>query len=324
MPQYETLPDKKQWEKDNGVTFLSKDPPIIGVISKLLEMVRKHKGATKREIIFQIWRLARYGTRHGFREEKAGAFTFGQRDAFMGLQACAKKWLKLLLDCDDEGFEGRIMQEFGREVDEAGANSDVMSLNTTVGEQMVYLREDNIERMARRRSMKLSFRGGLAYKKRKQQEEVHLDLYDTERSEQNVSLEGAGDLQLGTLYVMDKEGRIYVAAQSTTEGLTLKHSSFLAGGATLAAGTIRFKDGQLVWVSGESGHYKPTVTNMINVLERFRGAYQVKLDKVQVRRRNSNVPAGFEAIMAKDLLKERKWLGYPGFEQAMYVPRINK
>lgn len=56
------------------------------------------------------------------------------------------------------------------------------------------------------------------------------------------------------IYVMDESGNIYV---NTEPGYNFKHSSFLSGGQVAAAGEITIKDGKLIYIDPNSGHYLP-------------------------------------------------------------------
>jgi hypothetical protein len=126
-------------------------------------------------------------------------------------------------------------------------------------------------------------------------------LYDTDRAADAIE-------HGGSLFAVDGRGRLYASGQ----GENLKHSSFLGGQPVLMAGTIRVERGRIVWVSGKSGHSKPTVAQMVTLLERL-AAYQVDLHRVTVYRENytKQRPGGpskwFEPCEAMDLLRKRAW-----------------
>jgi hypothetical protein len=157
-----------------------------------------------------------------------------------------------------------------------------------------------------RRSFKLSFRHGLAHRKELNGRDGVITLvpYDTARANEEVECGGS-------LFVMDTKGRIYAGTRDQTG---LRHSSFLAGAPTLAAGGLRVVDGQVVWVSGRSGHYEPSVRQMVTLLERLR-ALQVDLSKVTVyrlhgRRQFPNRPPmgpSYEPCNALDMFQKRAW-----------------
>ncbi|KAL6327098.1 hypothetical protein AAG906_014342 [Vitis piasezkii] len=94
------------------------------------------------------------------------------------------------------------------------------------------------------------------------------DLLDT-----NGGLEGSK-----WIFVMSTSKRLY--AGQKRKGL-FHHSSFLAGGATLAAGRLMAEGGKLRSVSAYSGHYRPTDGNLSSFLV-FLKEHGVNLDGVQV------------------------------------------
>lgn len=94
------------------------------------------------------------------------------------------------------------------------------------------------------------------------------DLLDT-----NGDLEGSK-----WIFVMSTSKRLY--AGQKRKGL-FHHSSFLAGGATLAAGRLMAEGGKLRSVSAYSGHYRPTDGNLSSFLV-FLKEHGVNLDGVQV------------------------------------------
>lgn len=85
-------------------------------------------------------------------------------------------------------------------------------------------------------------------------------------------------------------GSKYIFVMSTLEKLyagekkkgVFHHSSFLAGGATLAAGRLVAIDGTLKSISAYSGHYRPTDDNLNTLLD-FLKKNGVNFDEVEVR-----------------------------------------
>lgn len=65
------------------------------------------------------------------------------------------------------------------------------------------------------------------------------------------------------IFVANYERQIYI---HNTNNTSMNHSCFLAGGAVLAAGLMSFHDGVLRFISPESGHYKPTPQNMLQLV----------------------------------------------------------
>ncbi|KAK3019158.1 hypothetical protein RJ639_003245 [Escallonia herrerae] len=79
------------------------------------------------------------------------------------------------------------------------------------------------------------------------------------------------------IFVMSTSRKIY--AGEKRKGL-FHHSSFLAGGATLAAGRFMVECGKLKSVSAYSGHYRPTAENLSSFLA-FLKDNGVRLEEVQ-------------------------------------------
>lgn len=67
-----------------------------------------------------------------------------------------------------------------------------------------------------------------------------------------------------SIFVLSPDGKIY---QDYAEEGSLHHSSLLSGGAVLAAGNMKFVDGQVTEISNMSGHYKPGEVTLIHTLK---------------------------------------------------------
>ncbi|KAF5470092.1 hypothetical protein F2P56_010635 [Juglans regia] len=80
------------------------------------------------------------------------------------------------------------------------------------------------------------------------------------------------------IFVMSTLRKLYGGEKK--KGL-FHHSSFLAGGATLAAGRLEAEHGKLKSVSAYSGHYRPTDENLGSFLA-FLKENGISLDEVQV------------------------------------------
>ncbi|MEQ9309851.1 MAG: hypothetical protein RLN90_10380 [Balneolaceae bacterium] len=88
------------------------------------------------------------------------------------------------------------------------------------------------------------------------------------------------------IYVMDKEGRIY-ASNYPVIG-EFHHSSFLAGEPVAAAGEIEVKNGKILYINNESGHYKPEkylIDQFVDELQR-QGYPEAELSQIYSRYRD--------------------------------------
>ncbi|KAL2533565.1 IQ calmodulin-binding motif family protein [Abeliophyllum distichum] len=77
------------------------------------------------------------------------------------------------------------------------------------------------------------------------------------------------------------------------------HSSFLAGGTTLAAGRLIVEDGVLKCISAYSGHYKPTDDSLDSFMS-FLKENGVNLDEVEIRKANEDYESYESGKPAKD------------------------
>ncbi|XP_060176670.1 IQ domain-containing protein IQM3-like [Lycium barbarum] len=86
------------------------------------------------------------------------------------------------------------------------------------------------------------------------------------------------------IFVMSTSRRLYAGEKK--KGM-FHHSSFLAGGATLAAGRLVVEDGRVKSISAYSGHYRPTEDRLDSFLS-FLNENGVNLDKVEIRKANED------------------------------------
>ncbi|XP_057777835.1 IQ domain-containing protein IQM3-like [Salvia miltiorrhiza] len=82
------------------------------------------------------------------------------------------------------------------------------------------------------------------------------------------------------IFVMSTFKRLYIGEKR--KGL-FHHSSFLAGGATLAAGRLTAEDGVLKGISAYSGHYKPT-DDILDSFLSFLRENGVNLNEVEIQK----------------------------------------
>ncbi|GAU42319.1 hypothetical protein TSUD_25450 [Trifolium subterraneum] len=87
------------------------------------------------------------------------------------------------------------------------------------------------------------------------------------------------------IFVMSTSNKLYAGKKK--KGL-FHHSSFLAGGATLAAGRLEADDGILKSISAYSGHYRPTNETLETFLSYLK-ENGVHLDEVEIRKPNDDI-----------------------------------
>lgn len=109
--------------------------------------------------------------------------------------------------------------------------------------------------LAKRDLSKVDFRGGTLFQNGKP--------LDTSLMVTAFSGPGYG------IYVMSAEGNMHVSSHAVGYR---HHSSLLAGQNVAGAGELQVKAGRLVWISNKSGHYKPDLFLLIEVLHQLQEA----------------------------------------------------
>lgn len=317
MPRYTQLPTKDAWKADlglGGFLFGNKKSPFpamqrVGALIDIYHAAKEPRG--KMLILVDILRHVKFILKSAIKEpaKLGGTPTDQQIMALKELQDFLEAKLMVLLQAkDSQSLQERMLAETGRSVAEHEAVSDRENAATIVW----------YETRGELLKLKLSFRNGQVCQWRyNENKKSELIVYDTDEAGDNIEFNGS-------LYVMDTDGHLYVSGKQSEQ--SLKHSSFLKGEMTLAAGHLRVEKGVLKWVSASSGHYKPTVKQMINFLERMR-SYAVNLKGVLVKRHNFSTAAkprvdkrGFESCAADEMLKARAWPGDKDNPQAMFIP----
>ncbi|MED6213023.1 IQ domain-containing protein iqm3 [Stylosanthes scabra] len=94
-----------------------------------------------------------------------------------------------------------------------------------------------------------------------------------------------GDTEVAKwIFVMSTSKKLYAGKKK--KGL-FHHSSFLAGGATVAAGRLEVENGVLKSISAYSGHYRPTDDSLNGFLSYLK-ENGVNLDEVEIRKPNED------------------------------------
>ncbi|KAL2481642.1 IQ calmodulin-binding motif family protein [Abeliophyllum distichum] len=103
--------------------------------------------------------------------------------------------------------------------------------------------------------------------------------------------------ELKWIFVVSTSKKLYTGEKK--KGF-FHHSSFLAGGATLAAGRLMVVDGVLKCISPYSGHYKPTDDSLDSFLSILK-ENGVNLNEVEIRKANEDAESHHNGKLAKDL-----------------------
>lgn len=255
MKPFQQMPSYSKWKSKSSAWFaLRSSDKVLKQIDGLVKLYHQ-KPESQLEIAFQLYRATSYWIKH------LGGKVTGSDDrleAIATLNRFVKAEFARVFDVDAGQVEEVMTLAFGKPVHIHYEQTEVFNEARTVA----YLIDENA-----RRQFKLVFRKGLAYKRT----ENGLVLYDTQDEE---GKNGKGE----AIFVMDREGHIFAGGYARSE---FHHSSFLAGGWSMAAGVMKITDGQVVSVCPDSGHYQPGKQQMMNVVERLK-TYNVNLRSVTV------------------------------------------
>jgi len=255
MKSFQQMPSYSKWKSKSSAWFaLRSSDKVLKQIDSLVRLYHQ-RPESQMEIAFQIYRATSYWIKHLGGKVKGAD---DRLEAIATLNRFVKAEFARVFDVEAGQVEEVMTLAFGKPVHVGYEDSEVFNEARTVA----YLMDENA-----RRKYKLVFRKGLAFKRT----ENGLTLYDTEDED---GKNGKGE----AIFVMDREGHIFAGGYARSE---FHHSSFLAGGWSMAAGVMRITDGQVVSVCPDSGHYQPDTQQMMNVVERLK-TYNVNLRKLTV------------------------------------------
>jgi hypothetical protein len=319
--RYESLPSRTQFKKDCGLGgFFKRQPfPALAAILDLLgiyENVPERSTSVRYEILAQTFRHCRYIEQKEGKEDKLrGTLSESEKAAVFALRDYLATNAQYGIALDDTRPYS----------DEEYVKTYAVWSHANYPKSTDYDDDGNAQAelyfyKADRERFKLSFVNGLIHKKK----------YFPHSAPQKVlySVERNDEVENGmVLYVMSPEGKFYSAGSrdmiDDPSGRRpilrpFYHSAFLGGLPVLGAGTLRVERGYLTRITASSGHYRPSVPQMLAVMERLR-AYGVDVSRVTLYRQNgkdeyarARTPqdiAGHEACPASRFLQMRQWPG---------------
>ena len=95
-------------------------------------------------------------------------------------------------------------------------------------------------------------------------------------------------------YAMDKYSSLFT--MKLKGGVQINHSSMLAGKDVLCAGCLGIKNGLLVSVDNNSGHYKPTAENLLNAIDALNNQGVLLTDTVAGFKRPTGVLQWYKVV----------------------------
>lgn len=272
-PVYTTIPSASQWKKDSS-TLLSRraDDPLLGQIDEALDffaldgqdrLTREQKKFAQNDIACDLFFLLDQWLKT-FRT--ARCVDKGREPAIQALYRCTAEHLCGIFGCTINLLPAQLELFFGRSLTVHGSQIDAVS---SVAKYLT---------RAESETFKLHWKNALAYR----WSNGKLVLADSR--DQEVNLTRVGNEFAG--YVMSMSRDVYMAAhfdgnQGTGHQANFYHSSYLAGGTVLCAGSIRIDKGRVTGVQTDSGHYQPDPSHVVNFLRTLR-MHGVNLQQVKV------------------------------------------
>jgi len=278
-----------------------------GLIAKhhwLTDVINRQRHAVSR--IFLLKHHRRIERNHTATGGSAGAAAAGSAREFKPLTASAFSLMAAVFPGEKNDsnplapdywpeltYEGHVAIAAWVNADENSAN-EFLSHNEVVvidqetqgiGKQQVFYFN-----ATKRAQHQLSFLDGLAYI------DKGTTLFDS--SEARGSHIDPGDC----IFAMDLGGNIFSSDPCTFLSSSIHHSSLLAGRPVRCAGTIRAKNGKIIEITGDSGHYQPDRGSLVRLLTILETQHHLDLSDIRIKPR-SNVLA----------LNAKKYLTQKGF-----------
>ncbi len=272
MPSYLTIPSQSKWRSDSSVAFAVRGQDIIlERIDKLIGLYRSKKANYKDMVIacdlfftIDYW-LKTYNNNP--RMEK------GRLPQVQALYACVVKTLCSQFQCTVNTLPRELELMFGRELTGGGAQVDFEQRRA-----WYMTREEASE-------LKLRFKNGKAY------QYPWWDPFNThalvlaESSHSAAAMHPGDDVTSGFgFFTMSMSRDIYMTKHEGGKSGSeygIYHSSYLAGGTAMCAGSMLIEAGVIKKIRSDSGHYQPKDTNMLTLLQALR-MFAVPIDDIKV------------------------------------------
>lgn len=270
---YNTIPTQAQWLKDSSVRLAVRShDPILKRIDTLLGYLESLRGQPNYPVVvcdlfftLDYWLKIYRSNRH---------MDKGRAPAVQALYERVVKVLCETFNCPLNALPRELELMFGRELSIVGVNVDLLNSKRV---HPHYLKRSELP------LYKLYFMNGLAYQygwwKNPPGARVLAEskrAYNPYAGAQEVNENyGFFVMSMGRDIYMMKHGYI-------GRGYRIFHSSYLAGDATMAAGSMLIERGVIKAIRSDSGHYQPTPSNMLALLQALR-MLGVNLSKVEMR-----------------------------------------
>ena len=256
---YKEIPSRTKWQHDSSVALATRNHDAVLVhidgVVHLYNLYRDEPTATviACDLLMSLdyW-LKMY--RKNARMEKRRA------PAIQALFECVAYKLCVAFKCEINALPRELEWTFGRELSGLGIDVDIWE---TTGFKAHHLKRSELP------LYKLWFKGGLAYQwqwwTKPSGPRVLAEssrAYSPEAGARGVRHDYAFFvMSMGRDIYMMKHGRV-----GDTQYRTF-HSAYLAGDTVMAAGSMLIRNGVITHIRSDSGHYTPTPTNMLALLQ---------------------------------------------------------
>lgn len=257
--KYTEIPSLAKWRHDSSVALATRNHDAVLVhIDGLVDSYHKYRWEATDSLIacdllmsLDYW-LKMYKTNPRMEKRRA--------PAIQALFECVAFALCRVFKCEINALPRELEWTFGRELSAAGVDVDVWK---STGFEAQYMKRSELP------LYRLWFKGGLAYQWQ----------WWTTPSGPRVLAESknaysphAGAHTVGyhyAFFVMSMGRDIYMMKHDIDCDNKVRkfHSSYLAGGTVMAAGSMLIRQGVVKRIRSDSGHYKPTPTNMLALLQ---------------------------------------------------------
>jgi hypothetical protein len=207
----------------------------------------------------------------------------GRLPAINGLYICVVDVLKGLFKCEVNTLPRELELMFGRELTKDGRRVDIIDraaywMSRAEAEQYKLMIED-------RRIYQYTWWD---------KDAANVKVLANSKSTANPGVHVGNDapeFQEFAFYTMSMSRDIYMAKHKTATGVGkqdgIYHSAYLSGGAVMAAGSMLIRDGVILGLRPDSGHYQPTDMNSLSLLEALQ-MQGVPLDRCEVHTWDGN------------------------------------
>lgn len=284
LQNYTTMPIWEQWKSHSKVPSIKvwrKHDPVLTAIDGLVKAINRTKDSgTRSYLLVELYFTSNYWLRN-FKTHRSGRMHPDRENAIRSLCRFSIKQMAKGFNCGIQAVPTKLEQFYGRTMGTHGITTDET-------EPYHYLKRADMEQY------RLLFDKGLAYsfdwKNQRHGQDFVLELVHTEHIYERDTDQKSLQADWGR-FAMSMSRDIYMAPHIPFKAAKLCreqnvpapvcHSSYLAGMPVLCAGSLEIKQGVIVGIKSDSGHYRPTYQQLMNIV-RHLSSVGVNIAKISV------------------------------------------